>query len=81
MDFLAVRSTSDGTPSVDASCLHHFDVVCPKCGQTYGFWGPLPVLEEQLRQAREDRLTQFLTDVCPFHKNSFQLPALEGALP
>ena len=77
MDFLAIRSTSVRAPAVEGSCHHHFDVACPKCRQTYGFWGPLPILEEQLRQDREDWLTQFLADVCPFHKDYFPPPALE----
>lgn len=77
MEFLAIRSKPDGAHALDSGCHHHFDVTCPKCTQTYGFWSPPPELNEQLRQEREDWLTQFLADVCPFHKDSFPPPALE----
>lgn len=50
MNFIAVRSIPDGAAAAESKYHHHFDVGCPKCKYTYGFWGPLPVFEEQLRK-------------------------------
>jgi len=78
MEYLAIRSTPGIAAAQDGgSCHHHFDVACPKCRRKYGFWGPLPEFEEQLRLDRENWLTEFLANVCPFHKDSFALPGLD----
>ena len=81
MDFMAIRSTPETTSTLDESYVHHFDVSCTKCHQTYGLWGPRgprPESNDQPRQEKEHWLTQFLADVCPFHKDSFPMPALEA---
>jgi hypothetical protein len=79
-EFLAIRTTPNWTWTPDSLHLHHFDVSCGKCQQTYGAWGPPPELDENIRQDRENLLRQFLANVCPFHKDSFPISVGEDRL-
>jgi hypothetical protein len=76
--FMAVRSVQQGGGStLEGTLMHHFDVSCAKCRETYAVWGPAPEMDESLRQDREKWLAELLPNVCPFHRDSFPVPPLE----
>jgi hypothetical protein len=71
--FMAVRSVQQGGGStLEGTLIHHFDVSCAKCRESYGVWGP--EMDEGFRQDREKWLADLLPNVCPFHKDSFPVP-------
>lgn len=75
--FMAVRSINGAISTPDANLLHHYDASCVKCHQTYEVWGPPPVMDEDSRQDRETWLTEYLPNVCPFHKDAFPVPGVD----
>ena len=75
--YMAVRATGLANEATEGDLIHHFDVSCAKCRETYAVWGPGPDLEEELRQGQEYWLTEHLQAVCPFHRDSFPLPLEE----
>lgn len=75
--YMAVRKTGPASEAIERDLVHHFDVSCAKCRETYAVWGPGPDLENQPRQDQEHWLTEHLQAVCPFHRDSFPLPVEE----
>ena len=71
--FMAVRFVLGATSMPDNTVIHHFDVSCAKCRETYCVWGPGPEMADDLRQDRENWLAEHLPNVCPFHRDSFPL--------
>ncbi len=74
--YLAIRSTEPLTVT-QVDVIHHFDVSCKKCREVYGFWGPGPELDQQVREDQQHWLTEHLEIVCPFHRASFAMSLME----
>jgi len=75
--YMAIRATESAHVPTESDFVHHFNVSCAKCRETYAVWGRGSELEDDVKQDQARRLSEHLEGVCPFHRDSFPLPVAE----